>query len=158
MSSNRATCSTARVSVTVTDFLEAGRGPSQAEVELTDTGHGAVSQGRANDPIVVVGEAYLEFSVSPREGDRYGYSPVGISFREVGGEGAEAESRHRDRDPLGHAAFPLRAFASRGDTMQLTLFDANPEPGEFKFDIVIQRSDGLLGIIDPRIRNRGVFM
>src|SRR6185437_7452511 len=78
MSTDHAACATARISITVTDFHEIDRGPSQADIELTDTGHGTVSQGRINDPIVVTAEAYLEFSVSAREGDRYTYSPVGI--------------------------------------------------------------------------------
>ncbi|MGH8183394.1 MAG: hypothetical protein ACREPH_07025 [Rhodanobacteraceae bacterium] len=148
MSTDHAACSTARISITVTDFHEVGRGPSQADVELTDTGHGTVSQGRINDPIVVTGAAFLEFSVSTREGDRYTYSPVGISFKELRGS---------DHDPLGHAAFPTRGFASLSNAMQLSLFDANPEQAEFKFDLVIQRSDGRLGIIDPTIRNNPIM-
>lgn len=161
MSIDRAPCSTARISVTVTDFHEIGGtdGFSRAEIELTDTGHGKVSQGRINDPIVVSAEVYLEFSVSAREGDRYTYSPVGIDFKEVSGDTpGEAQSRRcGERDPVGHAAFPMRTFVSRGSTMQLTLLDANPEPAKFKFDLVIQRSDGLLSIIDPQITNRGVM-
>ena len=159
MSTDHATCSTARISVTVTDFHEIDRGSSRADVELTDTGHGTVSQGRINDPIVVTAEVYLEFSVSGQEGDRYAYSPVGISFKEVrGGARAKGARRHDgERDLLGHAAFPTRMFASRGSTMQLSLFDAIPEPAEFKFDLVIQRSDGKLGIIDPTIRNNPVM-
>jgi hypothetical protein len=101
---------------------------------------------------------YFEFSVHAREGDRHTYSPVGISFKEVAG--ANAETAHRDRggrDPLGHTAFPTRTFVSRGNTLQLSLFDANPEPGEFKFDLIIQRSDGTLGIIDPAIRNNPIM-
>jgi hypothetical protein len=159
MSTDHAACSTARISVTVTDFDEIGRGPSRADIELTDTGHGTVSQGRINDPIVVTAEVFLEFSVSAREGDRYTYSPVGISFKEVRGaiKGKAARRHDGDRDPLGHAAFPTRTFASRGSTLQLSLFDAIPEPAEFKFDLVIQRSDGSLGIIDPQIRNNPVM-
>jgi hypothetical protein len=159
MSTDHAACATARISITVTDFHEIGRGPSQADIELTDTGHGTVSQGRINDPIVVTAEAHLEFSVSARKGDRYTYSPVGISFKELpAGARAKAIGRRGGaRDPLGHAAFPTRTFVSRGDNLQLSLFDANPEPGEFKFDLVIQRSDGFLGIIDPGIRNSGVM-
>lgn len=145
---DRAACSTARISITVTDFHEIGRGPSQADVELTDTGHGTVSQGRINDPIVVTGAAYLEFSVSAREGDRYAYGPVGISFRELHGN---------SHDSLGHAAFPARRFVSLGNTMQLSLFDANPESAEFKFDLVVQRSDGTLGVIDPQIHNNPIM-
>ena len=141
-------CTTARISVVVTEFHELGRGPSQADVELTDTGHGRVSQGRINDPIVVTGEAYLEFSVSTRESDRATYSPVGISFKDSDGPG---------RDPLGHAAFPTRAFVARGNALQLSLFDANPERAEFKFDLVIRRSDGTLGVIHPRIRNNPIM-
>lgn len=158
MSIDHAACSTARVSVTVTDFHEIGRGPSHADVELTDTGHGTVSQGRINDPIVVTAEVYLELSISAREGDRHTYSPVGISFKETSGAAAGApDPRRGDRDPLGHAAFPTRKFVARGSSLQLTLFDANPEPAEFKFDLVIQRSDGALGVIDPGIENRGVM-
>lgn len=159
MSTDHAACSTARISITVTDFDEIGHGSSRADIELTDTGHGTVSQGRINDPIVVTAEAYLEFSVSARKGERFTYSPVGISFREVHGPTRAKASRHRDcgHDPLGHAAFPARAFASRGSTAQLSLFDANPERAEFKFDLVIQRSDGKLGIIDPTIRNNPVM-
>lgn len=158
MSIDHAACSTARVSVTVTDFHEIGRGPSHADVELTDTGHGTVSQGRINDPIVVTAEVYLEFSVSARDGDRYTYSPAGISFKETSGSAAAAsDQRCGGRDPLGYAAFPTRKFVARGTSLQLTLFDANPEPAEFKFDLVIQRSDGALGVIDPGIENRGVM-
>jgi len=39
MSTDHAACSTARISVTVTDFLEIGRGSTGADIELTDTGH-----------------------------------------------------------------------------------------------------------------------
>jgi len=162
MSIERGGCSTARISVTVTEFREIGEkgGCSRADVEVTDTGHGKVSQGRINDSIVVSAEVYLDFFVSAREGDRYTYSPVGISFREVPARapGEAAEAREGECDPLGHAAFPTRIVASRGSTTQLTLFDANPEPAQFKFDLVIQRSDGALGVVDPQIRNRGVFM
>ena len=157
MFTDHAACATARIAITVTDFHEIGRGPSHADVELTDTGHGAVSQGRINDPIVVTGEAYLEFSVAAREDDRASYSPVGISFKETSRAAAASDQRCGDRDPLGHAAFPARAFVSRGNVLQLSLFDANPEPGEFKFDLVIQRSDGTLGVIDPRIRNNPIM-
>lgn len=162
MSIERGGCSTARISVTVTEFLKIGEkgGYSRADVKLTDTGHGKVSQGRINDPIIVSGEVYLDFFVSGSGGDRYTYSPVGISFKEVSevAPGEATKGRCGERDPLGHAAFPRRIFASRGSTTQLSLFDANPEPAEFKFDLVIQRSDGALGVIDPRIGNRGVFM
>jgi hypothetical protein len=151
MSTDRAACSTARISVTVTDFFEIGRGSTGADIELTDTGHGTVSQGRINDPIVVTAEVHLEFSVSAREGDRHTYSPVGICFNEM------SRRRGGGRDPLGHAAFPTRTFASRGRSVQLSLFDANPEPAEFKFDLVIQRSDGKLGVIDPQIRNNPIM-
>ena len=159
MSTEYAACPTARISITVTNFHEIGRGSSQADVELTDTGHGTVSQGRINDPIVVTAEVFLEFSVSAHEGDRYTYSPVGICFKELqDGDRAEAISRRGgDRDPLGHVAFPTRRFVSRGNTLQLSLFDANPEPAEFKFDLVVQRSDGLLGVIDPKIRNNPIM-
>jgi hypothetical protein len=121
--------------------------------------HGTVSQGRINDPIVVTAETHLEFSVSAREGDRYAYSPVGISFKELPG-GTRIKTIRRRRgasDPLGHAAFPARKFVARGSTLQLSLFDANPEPAEFKFDLVIQRSDGTLGVIDPTIRNNPIM-
>ncbi|HJR14034.1 MAG TPA: hypothetical protein VJ833_09080 [Rhodanobacteraceae bacterium] len=159
MSTDQAACSTARISITVSDFHEIGRGSSRADMELIDTGHGTVSQGRINDPIVVTAEAHLEFSVSAREGDRYTYSPVGISFKETSDAASDAASDQHcgGRDPLGHAAFPTRRFVSRGSTLQLSLFDANPEPGEFKFDLVIQRSDGALGVLDPGIENRGVM-
>lgn len=162
MSTERTGCSTARISVTVTEFraIDDKGGCSRADVELIDTGHGRVSQGRINDPIVVSGEVYLDFFVSARQGDRYTYSPVGISFREVSGSapGEGVEAREGGCDPLGHAAFPVRTVAARGSTTQLTLLDANPERAEFKFDLAIQRSDGALGLIDPKIRNRGVFM
>lgn len=161
MSTDCATCSTARISVTVIDFHEIGEkgGYSSADVELTDTGHGKVSQGRINGTIVVSAEAYLEFSVSAREGDRYTYSPVGISFREVRGAASaeEAKAGHGEHDPLGHAAFPMRTAVSRGRTTQLTVYDANPERATFKFDLVIQRSDGALGIIDPPVENKGRY-
>lgn len=159
MSTDHAVCTTARISITVTDFHEIGRGSSRADMELIDTGHGRVSQGRINDPIVVTTEAHLEFSVSGREGDRYTYSPVGISFKETSGTASEVASDQGcgGRDPLGHAAFPARRFVSHGGTLQLSLFDANPEPGKFKFDLMIQRSDGSLGVIDPGIENRGVM-
>ena len=157
MSNDREPCSTARIAVAVTAFYEIGREVCRADIQLTDTGHGAVSQARINDPIVVHREAYLDFFVFAREGDRYTYSPVGISFKEVCDGGEVAERHEVGRDLLGHAAFPVRTFASRDRVMQLSIFDANPEPAEFKFDLVIQRSDGLLGIIDPPVKNKGRY-
>lgn len=161
MSTDRAACSTARISVTVTEFHEIGGrgGYSRADVELTDTGHGKVSQGRINGPIVVSDEVYLEFSVFGRDGDRDTYSAAGISFKEVRGEpNAESlEAGKDERDPLGHAAFPMRTAVSRGRTMQLTVYDANPVRATFKFDLIIQRSDGALGVIDPPVENKGRY-
>lgn len=162
MSNDRKACSTARISIIVTDFHEIGErgGYSRANIELTDTGNGKVSQGRSDELIVVHDEVYLEFSVHATESDRYTYSPIGISFREEHGS-AKAEAAQRRGgdcdDLLGHAAFPIRTVASRGRTMQLTLYDANPALSTFKFDVVIQRSDGRLGIIDPQIQNRGKY-
>ncbi|MEO8747273.1 MAG: hypothetical protein ABI379_06430, partial [Rhodanobacter sp.] len=62
---DRENCSTARISITVIDFHEIGDRDScsHADIELTDTGNGTVSQGRINDPIVVYAEAYLNFDV-----------------------------------------------------------------------------------------------
>lgn len=154
---------TARIAITVTEFHEIGdrKGPTRANVKLITTGNGKVSQGRANDPIDVYGLVYLEFCVETGHGgDRYAYSPVGISFRETPCATAGKDRRRKAgelRDPLGRAAFPLRTFVSRGDTSELVLLDTNPEPGEFKYDLVIQRSDGVTGIIDPPIRNRGIL-
>lgn len=155
---------TARISITVIDFHALGgeQSCSKAEITLTDTGRGRVSQGRANDAIVVYGEVYLDFDVHARQRDRYSYSPVGMSFKETsGGEAKEAgghDSRDRPHcDPLGHAAFPVRTTVSKGDTMQLTLLDANPEPGEFDFSVIIQRSDGALGVVDPKIHNNPIM-
>jgi hypothetical protein len=161
MSIERAGCSTARISVTVTDFHEIREkgGCSRADVELIDTAHGKVSQARINAPIVVSAEVYLDFFVSTQEDEGFTYSLVGVSFKEVADIAPREMINDRcgEGDPLGHAAFPMRTFVSRGSTTQLTLFDANPEPAEFKFDLVIQRSDGLLGLIDPGIRNSGVM-
>jgi hypothetical protein len=163
MSTDCARPGTARITVTVTEFREIGRdgGCSRADVELTDTAHGAVSQGRINDPIVVTAEVFLDFFVLGREGDRRTYTPIGIAFKEV--EDFEfRESKARDegcsrRDPLGSAAFPIRTSVAKGDTAQLTLFDANPERSEFEYSLIIQRADGALGIIDPRIRNNPIM-
>lgn len=156
--------SAARISVTVTEFQEIGngRGCSRADIELTDTGHGKVSQGRINDPIVVSAEVYLDFFVSARQGDRYAYMPVGIGFREttethVPDESGDRRSEGDGRDPLGRSAFPVRTIASKGDTTQLTLFDANPQPGKFEFSLVIQRSDGRLSVVDPQIHNNPIM-
>ncbi len=155
---------TARISIIVIDFHEIGGRDhcTHADIELTDTGNGKVSQGRINDVIVVYAEVYLEFNVHARQGDAHTYMPVGISFRETTDVRAqEAAGNHSGdrphRDPLGHAAFPLRTTVSKGDTTQLTLLDANPEPGKFKFSLIIQRSDGLLGVVDPKIHNNPVM-
>ena len=165
MFSDRRQTSTARISITVTDFHEIGneRGCSRADIELTDTGNGKVSQGRINDPIVVSAEVYLEFFVHARQGDRYAYMPVGIGFKGTAAtESRKATDNHYKegdtRDPLGRAAFPLRSIVAKGDTTQLTLLDANPEEAEFEFSLIVQRSDGLLSVVDPTIRNRGVNM
>lgn len=152
--------STARISVTVTEFREVGRGPSRADVALTDTGNGSVSQARVNDTIIVYAAVYLDFHVSGAHDERYSYIPIGISFqaRPVNAPEHAAEDRAAhagNPDPLGRAAFPLRATVSKREGSQLTVFDANPEPNEFKFSVVIQRSDGALGIIDPPVRNNG---
>lgn len=164
MSSDRMQPRSARVSVTITEFNAIGSGQScsRADIELTDTGDGTVSQARINDPIVVSAEVYLNFVVHAGRGDSYSYVPIGIGFRDTSLAEAAQMARSRDvncdsRDPLGRAAFPMRTLVSRGDTAQLTLFDANPERAEFYFSLIIQRSDGLLGIVDPTIRNSGVM-
>lgn len=155
-------CSTARISVTLTEFREIGRGPSRADVALTDTGNGKVTQARVNDTLVVHKEVYLDFRVYSATDDRYSYLPIGISFQaghgRPSGQEVENQAAHTGNpDPLGRAAFPLRTTASKRDGAQLTVFDANPERNEFKFSLVIQRSDGLLGVIDPKIQNNPVM-
>ena len=152
--------STARISITVIDFHEIGGKDrcSHADIELTDTGNGQVSQGRINDPIVVNAAVFLDFNVHARQGDGYTYMPIGIGFKETTGVGvqgtaANSSKERAGRDPLGHAAFPLRTTVSKGDTTQLTILDANPERGEFEFSLIIQRSDGVLSVVDPRITN-----
>lgn len=163
MSSEKNACSTARISVNVTEFRELSRGPCRADVALVDTGNNKVSQGRANDTIIVYEEVYLDFQVSGAADDRYAYMPIGISFQARAGNPPEREVQNHggcadNPDPLGRAAFPWRATASKRDGAQLSVFDANPERNEFKFSLVIQRSDGALGLIDPPIRNNGVNM
>lgn len=154
----------AHISVTITEFNAIGGGEScsRADIELTDTGDGTVGQGRINGPIEVNAEVYLNFAVHAGRDDGYSYVPIGVGFRDttLGEATRMARSPGADRgsrDPLGRAAFPMRTLVSRGDTAQLTLFDANPERAEFDFSLIVQRSDGLLGVIDPKIINRGVM-
>lgn len=151
---------TARISVAVTEFREIGRGPCRADVALTDTGNGSVSQAGVNDTIVVYADVYLDFQVSGAREDRNSYMPIGIAFQACATNRAQPQAENNaagtgGRDPLGRAAFPLRATVSKRDGAQLTVFDANPEPNEFKFSLVVQRSDGALGIIDPPVKNNG---
>jgi hypothetical protein len=163
MSSDRAQTRSARISVTITEFnaIGSGRSCTLADIELTDTGDGTVSQGRINDPIVVSGEVYLNFIVHAGRDDSYSYMPIGIGFRDTAlakaTRAAKSSGGRDNRDPLGRAAFPMRTLVSRGDTAQLTLFDANPARAEFDFSLVVQRSDGLLSVVDPQIINRGVM-
>lgn len=156
--------SSARISVTITEFNPIGgrQSCSRADIELTDTGDGAVSQGRINDPILVNAEVYLNFDVHAGPGDSYTYLPIGIGFRDMTFAETMPAAKSRggncdSRDPLGRAAFPTRTLVSRGDTAQLTLFDLNPDRVTFEFNLIVQRSDGLLGVIDPEIRNSGVM-
>ncbi|MGH8115099.1 MAG: hypothetical protein ACREPS_08630, partial [Rhodanobacteraceae bacterium] len=91
------------------------------------------------------------------------YMPIGIGFQAGPGRrsGHEVENQGTcagDPDPLGRVAFPMRTTVSKRDGAQLTVVDANPEPNEFKFSLIIQRSDGTLGIIDPPIKNSGTNM
>lgn len=163
MNPEASACSTARIAVTITEFREVGRGFSRADVALTDTGNGKVSQARVNDMIVVHKEVYLDFRISGVGDDRHSYLPIGISFQARHGRpsGNEVENQGAcagNPDLLGRAAFPMRTTVSKRDGAQLTVFDANPEPNEFKFSLVIQRSDGVLGVIDPAIGNRGTNM
>lgn len=164
MNSDCVSPSSAHVSITITEFNPIGsrQSCSHADIELTDTGNGAVSQGRINDPIVVNAEVYLNFVVHAGRGDSHSYVPLGVGFRDTLLAEAEQMARRRSgdcnsRDPLGRAAFPTRTLVSRGDTAQLTLFDANPERAAFDFSLIVQRSDGLLGVIDPKIINSGVM-
>lgn len=163
MLNDRSQPGTARIIVTVTEFHEIGegRGCSHADIELVDTGNGKVSQGRINDTIVVDGDVYLEFLVQAGQGDHLAYQPVGIGFLDtVSRESAKSsdhDARETGSDTLGNAAFPVRHVVSRGSTTQLTIYDANPERAEFEFSLLIQRSDGLLSVVDPKIRNSGVM-
>lgn len=162
MFNERSSSSTARISVTVAEFVQFQRGFSRAEVALIDTGNSQVSQARPNDPIIVYGEVFLDFQVVGASHDQYSYMPIGIGFQAKPGamENAVANDAAcaNNPDPLGRAAFPMRAVASKREGAQLTVFDANLEPNDFKFGLIIQRSDGELGIIDPPIRNRGTNM
>ena len=163
MLNERSQPGTARISVTVTEFhaLGDGRGCSHADIELIDTGNGKVSQGRINDTIVVDGNVYLEFLVQAGQGDRHAYQPVGMGFLDTAcresAKSASDAARERGGDALGNAAFPVRRVVARGSTTQLTIYDANPERAEFEFSLLIQRSDGLLSVVDPKIRNSGVM-
>lgn len=133
----------AQVSVTIKHFHKIGGGKtySSADVLLTDGGNGAVSQAGLNQPLLVNSPCSLVFSVDAAPGDDASYIPVGIALR-----GSPA-------DPRGALAFPDRSVASAGTTVKLVLVDTNPARDSYDFDLVVQRSDGDLGVIDPLINN-----
>ncbi len=146
MSTDPVQLTTAQISITVTVFHKIGgtHNFSNADIVVANTGEGAISQDKSNDPIVVNKAVNIGIAVYASEGDKFSYYPVGIAFQEGNSD-----------DPLGNSAFPTRTIVSTKSGSQLTLSDANPEENSFEFGVIIQRSDGFLSVIDPQIRNSG---
>lgn len=133
----------AKISVTIKHFHKIGGSKtySSADVLLSDDGNGAVSQAGLNQPLVVNSPCSLVFTVNASAGDDSSYIPVGIALR-----GSSA-------DPRGALAFPDRSVETTDSLVSLILVDTNPATDSYDFDLVVQRSDGDLGVIDPLINN-----
>lgn len=146
MSTDPVQLATVQVSVTVTNFHHIGgtHSFSKADVVLSNNGNGAASQAGTNDPIVINQAVNIGIVLNAPTGDKYTYSPVGIAFKEG-----------NSTDPLGNSAFPTRTIVSNKTGAQMVLSDANPTANSFEFGVVVQRSDGLLSVIDPQIKNSG---
>lgn len=153
---------TAWITITVLEFHKIGCGEGCTKAKFALTGNKDVSQEEQEDGSTtfdVKRQFHLEFAVKPEHGDPHTYTPVGIGFAErpiVGAEVADANCGKEfvPSDPLGRAAFPCRTTASTPPPARLCVFDANPARADFEFSLIIQRSDGELGVVDPKIRNR----
>ena len=146
MSTDPVQLSTVQISITVIGFHKIGGTTSfsSANILVVNTGEGAISQSKSNDPIVVNKAVNIGIVLHAEKGDKYSYYPVGIAFKEG-----------KSTDPLGNNAFPTRTIVSGSGGAQLTLSDANPEENSFEFGLIVQRSDGELSVIDPKIENSG---
>ena len=141
---------TAQIAITVKNFypINGGGGCSKAVYKLVSNGAGNVSHKVVNgqDVFEVKAKVYLEFSVLAPSGRKLTYRPSVICFKQSLGK----------TDPLGDKAFPERSIVAQGNAKLLRVKDINPESADFDFSLSIQRSDGAVGVIDPKIRNRGI--
>lgn len=141
---------TAQISITVKNFhpINGGGGCSKAVYKLVNNGNGNVSHKVVNgeDVFEVKAKVYLEFSVLARSGRKLTYRPDTVWFKQSVGV----------NDLLGNKAFPERTVLVQGNTVRLRVKDVNPDAADFDFSLSIQRSDGAVGVIDPKIRNRGI--
>lgn len=133
------------VVVTVTQFLPLTLS-SPASYQLYSGGSMVTMD--VNGGLTVNGPTEIRFIVQGADGTKY--NPVGINFKQVSNYAGSGSL-----DPLGHLAFPTRTFTTHGNATQLSVFDTNVAPADFEYDLVIQRSDGALGLIDPPVKNSG---
>lgn len=150
---------TAGISVTVTDFqpIGQGNGCSHARFKVTKGQDVEIVHERGVDVILVKGKMKLEFHLDNDASGSPMYLPIGIAFQQLVRDETGAGVKTRDgscaNDPLGFATFPKRGISVHERAALLTVHDDNPEPAVFAFELVIQRVDGTLSRIDPKIRN-----
>jgi hypothetical protein len=75
----------------------------------------------------------------------YQNQPIGISFKQTNVGMA---------DPTGATNFSVGSIAHGA----LVIHDDLRNNTDYEYSLIIQRSDGLLSVVDPQVRNRGVNM
>jgi hypothetical protein len=148
--------SVAAIRVEVTQFVPDGQTPgcSQGNMVVTNDGAGAIKLNGTEIEAKANTKVLLTFSIVAAGTNPATYKTLGISFKDTACPATGPCGPSYSLDPDGLTAFPKKQIVLKGN--QLTVLDGNPEARVFDFNLMIQRSDGLKSVIDPKIRNRGI--
>lgn len=91
----------------------------------------------------------LRFQITPAAGDPHTYRAIGIAFNDSYGQAVEWTTR-----PGYDPNTPFTGVSFDGSSVELSDLFAITQPAQtFKFCLLVQRSDGRFGILDPYIEN-----
>jgi hypothetical protein len=143
--------SNSNVTLQLTSFNNMQATASPVTIQAPSSGKVTLNPADANG-ILVKGKTHVTFVISPPTGDQNTYRPIGIAYKQT----APAQAN----DPLGQVNFP--EVSTRNNTITIKdIFKyhgkgkdgSDPNAPQWDFSILIQRSDGTYGFIDPGIEN-----
>lgn len=116
-------------------------------VAVATPGQTRVTVPSGTTKLIVSGNGTIDlvFTILPPANDTSTYTPLGVWFVQTSGT----------QDPHGVANFSLQDIT--GNTITIRALHANSGPASarvtWEYYLVIQRQDGVIGIIDPDIEN-----